>query len=594
MRLARTRRSRTAFLLSIVFVLLVLVGWRGSEKLSPKPVYPSYRASATPPVPYTARLGDGTETPLIPPLDPNRSTNGTLRTGLRKTTPSFHLLIPATHSNPNLCKTLLSAFVLSYPPPTLINFGKVFNEDVWGEGSHIGKIRGVYEFLNDEKKVKDDDLVMITDGYDVWFQLPPEVLIERYHAINKEANERLRGRYGNALPKKSGASDKTKTVQRYTQKIVFAADKICWPNLAEDPACAAVPYSTLPKNVYGPETDNDPISFLIRPRYLNSGTLIGPVAEVRRLYDYALKKLEELGGGIIGDQFVFAEVFGEQEYQREIRRKSSQGTGGRWLEWLSDRVGMSESPLSANITINNMTAVLGRDYEFSVGLDYESNLFQTMTHSAGDIDFITYNDSALLSQIQDDHPSLWSHPLSLPADLQRANPPFSYASPGNHSDDLKDGILLPFSPNLDMINQEPTWHEVPLATNLFASSIPSLLHFNGDTKPLIDEWWSSMWYYPTSRALLRRYMRSINGKVAAKAAAEGGSNWWDTRGGQGGVWTDRGTWIGWGEVCAKTENEVFADGKGVWSKENGESKVVNDWGKVVSGGDAEDDIRNDA
>ena len=562
-------------------------------QMIPKPVYP-YHASATPPVPYTARLGDGTEAPLIPPLDSDRSVNGTLPSGLRKTTPSFHLLIPASQSNPNLCKTLLSAFVLSYPSPTLINFGKVFNEDVWGEGSHVGKIRGVYNFLNDGKKAKDDDLVMITDGYDVWFQLPPEVLIERYHAINKEANQRLRGRYGTILTEEPGEKDKTEMVQRYTQKIVFAADKICWPNRAEDPACVAVPYSTLPKNVYGPQTDKDPESFLTRPRYLNSGTLIGPVAEVRKLYEYTLKKLEELGGSVIGDQFVFAEVFGEQEYQREIQRKSSQGTGGRWLDWLSDRLGTSESPLSANITINNMTAVPGRDYEFSVGLDYESSLFQTMTHSARDIDFITYNDSAILSHIQDDHPSLWSNPLSLPADLQRAKPPFSYASPGNGSDAPENGILLPFSPNLDTINEEPTWREVPLATNLFASSIPSLLHFNGDTKPLINEWWSSMWYSSASRALLRRYMRSTHGKEAAQAAAEGGLDWWDTRGGRGGVWTDRETWMGWSEVCAKTEDEVFADGKGVWSKENGDSKMVNYWGKVVSGGDGEDDVKNDS
>lgn len=561
-------------------------------QILPKSVDPSYRASATPPVPYTAGLGDGTEAPLLPPLDPNRFANGTLRSGLRKTTPSFHLLIPASQSNPNLCKTLLSSFVLSYPSPTLINFGKVFNEDLWGDGSHVGKIRGVSEFLNDDKKVKDDDLVMITDGYDVWFQLPPEVLIKRYHAINKEANQRLRGRYGTVLHESEEGSDETKMAQRYTQKVVFAADKICWPNRAEDPACAAVPYSTLPKNVYGPQTDKDPEAFLVRPRYLNSGTVIGPVAEVRRLYDYALMKIEELGGGVIGDQFVFAEVFGEQEYQREIQRKSSQGTGGRWLDWLSDRLGTSESPLSANITINNMTAVPGRDYEFSVGLDYESNLFQTMTHSAGDVAFITYNDSSLLSRIQDDHPSLWSHPLSLPVDLLRAKPPFSYASPGNHSDDTEDGILLPFSPKLDDIDQEPTWSEVSLATNLFASSIPSLLHFNGDTKPFLHDWWSSMWYSSSSRALLRRYIRSTQGKVAAQAAAQGGLNWWDTRGGRGGVWTDKGTWMGWGEVCAKTEVEVFADGKGVWSKENGESKVVNMWGKVVSGGDAEDDVQN--
>lgn len=443
----------------------------------------------------------------------------------------------------------------------------------------------MYEFLNDDKKVQDDDLVLIVDGYDVWFQLPPEVLIERYHMVTREANERLRRRYGTVIHEKSSGNDETELVQKYTQKVLFAADKICWPNRPEDPACTALPYSTLPKNIYGTETDNDPNSILARPRFLNSGTVMGPVAEVRRLYDYAVKKVEERGGEIIGDQFVFSEILGEQEYQREIQRKSSQGTGGRWLEWISDALGTSESPLSANVTIKNMTAMPGQNYEFSVGLDYESTLFQTMTHSRNDIEYIIYNDSTLLTHIQEEHPSLWSRPLALPVDMQRAKPPFSYG-PRNDSDDRKDRILLPFSPQLDDINQEPSWYEVPLATNLFASSIPSLLHFNGDTKDLIQEWWSSMWYSPSARALLRRYIRSSQGAAAAKSAAEGGLDWWDMRGGQGGVWTDMGTWMSWGEVCAKTEDKVFADGKGVWGKEDGKGKVVNDFGKVISGGDA--------
>lgn len=462
-----------------------------------------------------------------------------------------------------------------------------------GKESHTGKIRGVYEFLNDDKKVNDDDLVMMVDGYDIWFQLPPEVLIERYQTITTEASERLRRRYGATNQEKSGDSERKKMIPLFEQKILFAADKVCSPNPAADPACAAIPYSTLPKNIYGAETDMDPNYSLNRPRYLNSGTVIGPVAEVRRLYACALKKVEEQGRGIIGDQFVFAEIFGEQEYQREVQRKSSQGTGERWLDWLSDALGTSESPLSANITINNMTTTPGQNYEFSIGLDYESNLFQTMTRSRNDIDYITYNDSDLLSHIQGDYPSLWSRPFSLPVDVQRAKPPFSYSSPGNHSNEPKDTILLPFSAKLDDIFEEPgSWYEVPLATNLFASTIPSLLHFNGNAKSLLNEWWASMWYFPSSRALLRRYIRSSLGPVAAQEAAEGGLNWWDTRGGRGGAWTDKGIWMGWPEMCAETENEVFADGKGLWGKEEGDGKVVNAFGKVISGGDSDDDRNN--
>lgn len=565
----------------------VEITWLMHHKLSLRPVASYYRLSTASPTPYTARLGDGSEAPLRSPSDPD-PVEDHRQTGLIKTTPSFHLLVPASESNPNLCKTLLSAVVLSYPPPTLINYGKVFDGTIGAKGSHIAKIRGVYEFLNNDKKVRDDDIVLVVDGYDVWFQLPPEVLIERYHLVIKEANERLRRRYGTVVNEGSGRNGVTEIVQKHTQKVLFAADKICWPNHPEDLACTAVPYSTLPRNIYGPDTDNDPDSFLSRPRYLNPGTVMGPVAEMRRLYDYAFKKVEEQAVEATGDQFVLAEIFGEQEYQREIQRKSSQGTGGRWLEYLSDALGTSESPLSANVTIKNMTVMPGQNYEFSIGLDYESTLFQTMTHSRNDIEYITYNDSTLLTHIQGEHQSLWSRPLSLPVDMQRARPPFSYIS-GNDSTDPKAGILLPFSPQVDDIIQEPSWYDLPLATNLFASSIPSLLHFNGDTKPLISEWWSSMWYFPSARALLRRYIRSSQGVTAAKEAAEGGLNWWDMRGGQGGVWTDKGRWMNWGEVCAKTEDEIFADGKGVWGKEVGGGKVVNDFGKVISGGDPEDE-----
>lgn len=516
--------------------------------------------------------------------------NSAVPYGLKKTTPSFHLLIPASQTNPNFCKTLLSSFVLSYPPPTMINYGKVYDGPLGDGGSHTAKIRGISNFLNNEKNVNDNDLVLIIDGYDIWFQLPPRLMIERYHRVISEANERLRGRYGTKLRRKPGTNGITENVPIYTQKVLFGADKLCWPNPAEDPACAAVPYSTLPKNIYGPETDQDEEGFLNRPRYLNSGGLIGPVADVRSIYQTAVKKIDE-GRGTLGDQFVLAEIFGEQEYQRETQRISSQGTGGKWLAWLSNTLGTSESPLSANITINNMTVKPGESYEHGIGLDYESKLFQTMTHSEADVEYVMYNDSSVLTHIQGKHPSLWTRPFSLPADVQRANPPYSYASPGNLSENIKDVNLLPFSSKLDDIDGEPSWYEVPLATNVKATSIPSLLHFNGD-KSLLKAWWPAMWYFSDSRALLRRYIRSVHGRNAAYAAARGGLNWWDTRGGRGGVWTDKGAWMSWEEVCKNTEDEVFADGKGIWQNQEEGDRVVNSFGKVVYGQDDEETPKN--
>ena len=513
-------------------------------------------------------LASDAEAPLIPPPPVN-----TTQMGLQKTNSAFHLLIPASESNPDLCKTVLSSFVLSYPSPTLINYGKTFDGDNWDRGSHAGKIRGVFDFLNDKSKVKDDDLVLIIDGYDVWFQLPPEIMIRRYHKMIYEANDHLRRRYGMVTEGKPGDGTADR-VQKYTQKVIFGADKICWPNPAQDPACAAVPYSTLPKDVYGPETDKDKAGFHNRPRFLNSGSVIGLAADVRAIYQYAVRKVEERGRGSIGDQFVFAEIFGEQEFQRETIRRDSQWTGGRFYDWVSNALGTSESPLSANITINNMTTIPGQRYEYSMGLDYESHLFQTMTHSAADVEFITYNSSAYLSSIQAAHPSLHGLPLFLPSDLQTANAPFSYASPGNHTLDSSSSdkaLLLPYSAALDTLPtgpHEPTWRTLPLATNVYAASIPSLLHINGD-KSLLSTWWPKLWHHPYSRALLRQYIRSSQTPTAAAPAAKGGQTWWDNRGGRGGVWTDNGEWMAWGEVCKGTEEAVFGDGKGVWGKEEG-------------------------
>ncbi|KAL9016915.1 MAG: hypothetical protein Q9185_005737 [Variospora sp. 1 TL-2023] len=585
--------------LAISGLLLLLLGWKSMIKVrllsSNGPAHridrqkiPTRSTSATSHpsvassfIPYAApKLHEEIESPLLAPE--TKDDNSTASMGLQKTNPSFHLLVPATEPNPNLCKTLLSSFVLAYPPPTLINYGKKFDGDNWDKGSHTGKIRGVYDYLSNKNKVADDDTVLVVDGYDLWFQLPPVIMIKRYHQLINEANDRLRRRYGTELKKPEAADSRTEVVAKYSQSVVFGADKLCWPNAADDPACAAIPYSTLPKDIYGPLTDTDSEGFLNRPRFLNSGTVMGPVKDVRAIYEVAVRKVEEENRGTIGDQFVFAEIFGEQEYQRETQRQSTQGAGGRWYEWLSTALGTSDSPLAANQTIKNMTVAAGRRYEFGIGLDYESKMFQTMTHSANDLEFITYNDSALIPSIIEKHPHLKSTPFALPIDIQKAHGPFWYSSPGNHSLEPKNSLLLPHSDYLDDLPERIDWYDAPLATNLYSPSVPALLHINGD-KSLLNDWWPSMWYHPYSRALVRRYIRSTQTRKAAQAAAAGGQTWWDMRGGRGGVWTDNAVWMSWGEVCKGTEVEVFQDGKGRWGREEGSRKVTNYFGTVIVG-----------
>lgn len=486
--------------------------------------------------------------------------------------PSFHVLIPASETNDMLCKTLLSAFVLNYPPPTLINFGKVFTGDGWDQGTHAGKIKGVYDFLRKDKKVHDDDLVLVIDGYDVWFQLPPEVMVKRYHKLIQDTNQRLRKQYGIISEEKPWKGGQEKKVQRYVQTVVFGADKLCWPNQPDDPACASVPESTLPRNAYGLNTDRDPEGYTNRPRYLNSGTIIGRVNDVRAIYERALEKVDE-GLGAIGDQFVFAEILGEQEYQRQL---SMSNMGRPWYYPLFNTNPFYQMRSPSAKAVKHMTLPGNRRYDFSIGLDYRSSLFQTMTHSSDDIAFITYANVSS-STLPRSHPQVSS--LSLPLDINTSRPPF----PTNDTPTaFATGKLLPLSPDLDSLPppDQNTWPQQPLATNLHSLTVPSLLHINGD-KSLLDSWWPSLWYQPHARALLRAYMRTP--QPFLWETVDGEEKTWDRRGGRGGAWKTDGWWMEWGEVCKGVEETVFSDGKGAWGMEEGDGRTYNFWGGQITG-----------
>ena len=72
--------------------------------------------------------------------------------------PKFHLLIPASQPTANLCKTLLSAAVLNYPPPTLVNYGGANETD-----SHeVHLIKNTFNFFSG-KEAHDNDLVLIVE-----------------------------------------------------------------------------------------------------------------------------------------------------------------------------------------------------------------------------------------------------------------------------------------------------------------------------------------------------------------------------------------------------------------------------------------------
>ena len=77
----------------------------------------------------------------------------------------FSLLIPATSSNPDLCKLLLSSQILNYPTPILINYGATEFDDPYVQ--HLAKVEGILKYL-DRLGTTDEyaeDLVLIVGTF---------------------------------------------------------------------------------------------------------------------------------------------------------------------------------------------------------------------------------------------------------------------------------------------------------------------------------------------------------------------------------------------------------------------------------------------
>lgn len=142
-------------------------------------------------------------------------------------------LLPATHKDKHLCKTLLTATVLGYPTPDILAWGeqvtKVQGTFLFGDGIHLAKISKTLEYLEHVAPQRDNDLVLMIDAYDVWFQFGPHVLLERYHRINTDANARLKRRLGHSYE------------QATKQIIIFGAGKRCALNDLSSTGCYPLP-----------------------------------------------------------------------------------------------------------------------------------------------------------------------------------------------------------------------------------------------------------------------------------------------------------------------------------------------------------------
>ncbi|KAF2135533.1 uncharacterized protein K452DRAFT_239214, partial [Aplosporella prunicola CBS 121167] len=439
-----------------------------------------------------------------------------------------HLLIPATSSGLYLCRLLLSAAILNYPTPVLINWeGKgEFDASI----SHLAKVRGLAKHLDSFPPERDQDLVLIIDGFDVWLQLRPEVMIQRYYATIHEHKERLEARFGREAIEKHNFKD----------TLIFGSDKTCWPPDWWRPACWAVPESTIPLNALGPKTDVaiDGHTFMhVRPRWLNSGTVIGPVKDMRRMMnatlDFISKTYKEDHGAKNSDQMYMADLWGIQEYARSLKDL--------------DDSALSRGPLDRRIP----ELPAGQETEYHISVDYESKMFQT---NAGMKDFTAWmkHDLDDWSAPGEQQVAFQPYNVRLQADVANSRGPFAAGKMGKAEDNR-----LP-------VNM--SWKDVPLGFNSITDQIFPLLHMTGN-KAYIDLWWNRLWFHPHSEELLKASKAMPKGPVVktedgrswlmaeepgAKMALEKASNGED---GKGGVWSDQGQWLAWNKLCSAVDQD---------------------------------------
>ena len=487
---------------------------------------------------------------------------------LEKTTPNFHLLMSSEKDSDAFCKSTLSAMLLSYPPPTAVNIRQTFISPGRKERQTLF---GIHEYLHNEKLVHDDDLLLIVDGQDTWFQLPSDVIIKQYEAVVEYANAWLLKKYG---------LDEHRH-QKFNQTIVFGAGKVCEGDFA---ACKYAPESILPYDIYGTRegiasTEDLPA------RYLNSRVVMGPAKDLKVLFDAALKKLEKDISEKQTMHSVLATMFGEQQLRRDAALTEAKSTTSKLREWVGKG---DEGHMAAGRRLKaaRVTIRPEKQYEYSIGLDYTHTLFQPLPYTTLD-ELVPLKHENLTTLSKYRHPKTITPHLSLPAILLSSKLPFWSPNLYLHNpspDTNKPAYIdkLEYDLKLDRLpNRHTPWSKIPLIQNTYTGAIPALIlripdslhnpESSGNLSAQIS--FNNLWFAPHKRALLRQYFRTLQSPNGYHNSLVGGDRFWDQRGGRGGIWTSKEQiWLPWGEidgVCGTLAQlkQVFDDGKGVWMHE---------------------------
>ncbi|CAI7571922.1 unnamed protein product [Penicillium crustosum] len=457
-------------------------------------------------------------------------------------TSKFHLLVPATGPHLQLCRAVVSSTILGYPVPVFNGWNKTGDLDA--SVTHLAKVRNVMHYLDSLSSASNDDLVLMIDGYDVVFQLPADVLIQRYFAVIETANAKIAARFGqDSIENLSGDNSPRQT-------ILFGPEKFCYPFDGNRPGCWAVPEDIdIPVGAYGP-FDGDYVHNL--PRWLNSGTIIGPVGDMRELFAATLKRIEATYNPqhefSDSDQMYMGEIWGEQEFWRSVNRHN---------QYFHDDVDPKSIAPAGEPGKIIPTRVAGQKTEFHIGIDYKSGLFQTRAGSDTFLEHLAFNHtasagggvSALITKNSMQSPNFQPYNVNLPVNAISSLVNILSAIPDVLKADPKDIVT-----------------EIHLGTNLVTKNIYGLFHCIGE-KTYLNHLWYRLWFQQYARPLLEAGVKSTKEKKEISNALIDGRKWVVAHGypitsDEGlhavGAWMDvDGQWLTWRELCESFEDDIF-------------------------------------
>ena len=443
----------------------------------------------------------------------------------------LHLLVPATSSNVDLCKLMVSAQILGYPTPVLINFGDDEEEDPYVQ--HLGKVEGLLEYLQrlEDSSDYDTDFVLIVDGYDGWFQLMPDVLIKRYYEVVKQADARAKKIYGEEVAESNGM----------THSIVIGPDKVCWPVDFSRPACWAVPGTTLSRYAFGPQShngrdDNND------PKWLNSGTIIGPAQDLKEFLQATLDLIHE-DPSVTSDQYYMAQLFGLQEFARLSHNQT------RMHEFRDTRYNVElEHPDDTGLMRFEPSIKADVKTEYHILIDGESSLFQTLAFWKQYLTFMTPSHSwyPMRNGTNMTDPTIFNpYHAEIPSDIEDSTKPLNLSS--------------------NDIARTLSWSQTELLYNTISHRFPVLIHFTGEKK-YRDVWWQRMWFQSSAAELRQASAKlldygitadgeQIDGKTWVKAESQHAEEYREA--GISGAESDRRGWLSWRTMCGIHEGVLY-------------------------------------